>query len=474
MSVAVEKRSNPRSAELPPPAFRPHAGHAAHFLRRLDRVDDAQVELALGLYNKPELVRAILLMAKLPDGAERVAISLDDPHEGPFLVVTREGRFVTCLGAGMRPHHPVITRAELDRTARYVDRMRALLGQLAESRNGGARVHSLVTRLIDAGEYVSREQMEELLRWEPLLGQHFLSGALRYGESLMELSARARSIVRPKRRHERLLREYHRVLHGFGHLFVLAGASEINRRVLEEVVAEEPLVVSPTIHASAFDVAYVSRRAMWAAARWPALLPVYKQQLRKGRSGVIVADGLLGAAAIGLATPAVRDDAQHAIAKARATDPEFMERVEVYRHLLNLPFAQPELMADWAMSRARTELCERIPGLSRHEVSDADARAQLASKAGHMVWTEETMTENAIALATVVSAEPQELYLPQRIIDRIRTPWTMDKTIAALASHRATYGVRAPVRVVRTGGRNDRCPCGSGKKLKRCCLDRSK
>ena len=35
---------------------------------------------------------------------EGVAISLDDPSEGPFVVVTREGRFVTCLGAGMRQH----------------------------------------------------------------------------------------------------------------------------------------------------------------------------------------------------------------------------------------------------------------------------------------------------------------------------------------------------------------------------------
>jgi hypothetical protein len=34
-----------------------HAGHAAHFLRRVDRLDTQHADLALGLYRDPELVR---------------------------------------------------------------------------------------------------------------------------------------------------------------------------------------------------------------------------------------------------------------------------------------------------------------------------------------------------------------------------------------------------------------------------------
>jgi len=41
-------------------------GHDEHFLGRLDRVHRDQVDLALGLYRDHELVRAILLDARLP------------------------------------------------------------------------------------------------------------------------------------------------------------------------------------------------------------------------------------------------------------------------------------------------------------------------------------------------------------------------------------------------------------------------
>lgn len=88
--------------------------HAHHFLTRLDRLSVRHVELALTLYRDEELLRFALAHVRLPRNAQRVAISLEHPEEGPFVLVTREGRFVTCLGAGMHQHHPVITRAQLD------------------------------------------------------------------------------------------------------------------------------------------------------------------------------------------------------------------------------------------------------------------------------------------------------------------------------------------------------------------------
>ncbi|KYF83914.1 hypothetical protein BE17_43020 [Sorangium cellulosum] len=57
----------------------------------------------------------MLNAATLPERAERVAISLDDPVQGPFLVVTRSGHFVTCLGRSMRAGDlPIVMRAELE------------------------------------------------------------------------------------------------------------------------------------------------------------------------------------------------------------------------------------------------------------------------------------------------------------------------------------------------------------------------
>src|SRR5262245_467345 len=90
-------------------------GHAHHFLSRLDRLSRAHVDLALALYRDDERLRYLLEQVRIPEGAERVAVSLDHPSEGPFVLVTRQGRFVTCLGRGMRADNlPIITRAELD------------------------------------------------------------------------------------------------------------------------------------------------------------------------------------------------------------------------------------------------------------------------------------------------------------------------------------------------------------------------
>ena len=98
--------------------------HAHHFLERLDRVTRAQMEVALGLYRDHEAVRHVLSHVNIPPAAERIALALDDAEEGPFVIVTREGHFVTCLAKGMRQDHPVIPRGQVD----------ALLAKVAEKR----------------------------------------------------------------------------------------------------------------------------------------------------------------------------------------------------------------------------------------------------------------------------------------------------------------------------------------------------
>lgn len=109
------------------------AGHATHSLRRRDRASDTHVERALTLHRDPELLRETLSRAKIPKGAERVAISLavrDAPRSlgiapGPYVVVTREGRFVTCLGEDMTPSGLfVVDRERMDVAIASVERMR--------------------------------------------------------------------------------------------------------------------------------------------------------------------------------------------------------------------------------------------------------------------------------------------------------------------------------------------------------------
>ena len=139
----------------PPESARP-TGHQDHFLSRLDRLAVPEVELALGLYRDHELMRFLLGELTLPEGAARVALSLDDPKAGPFVIVTREGRFVTCLGRGMKPGQcAIVTRAQLDALSARHERFAEALA--LEAKGGG--MHGIVTRLIVAGDAICREEM---------------------------------------------------------------------------------------------------------------------------------------------------------------------------------------------------------------------------------------------------------------------------------------------------------------------------
>ena len=89
--------------------------HAAHFLQRLDRVPRSLTDFALELYRDPERVRWILHYARLPATEERVAFALGPRGEGPYVVLTRDGHFVTALGAEMTPKDlTVLSRAQVD------------------------------------------------------------------------------------------------------------------------------------------------------------------------------------------------------------------------------------------------------------------------------------------------------------------------------------------------------------------------
>jgi hypothetical protein len=127
-------------------------GHDVHFLERLERLSTPQTELALSLYQDPLLIRALLEQIRLPDGAARVALSLADGDRGPFVVVARDGHFVTCLAEGMSPgDHPVIARGQLDAIARRVDEVRNRFDAVQQLAGRHGNVFALLGRIFSAG-----------------------------------------------------------------------------------------------------------------------------------------------------------------------------------------------------------------------------------------------------------------------------------------------------------------------------------
>ena len=160
-------------------------------------MSDGHVELALALYNDLELLREVLARAGLPEGAERVAISLDDPIEGPFVVVTREGRFVTCLGAGMLVSDlPIVTRERLDAAAaRVVAQVCAQSTEVSQEEIDA--VPEDVARIAYVSSQVTIHRSEELA---PLLASmHALPWLVRASPAELFLPAEwARKLVHPR------------------------------------------------------------------------------------------------------------------------------------------------------------------------------------------------------------------------------------------------------------------------------------
>ena len=178
--------------------------HAHHFLSRLDRVSAPQVELALSLYNDAPLLRYLLGEAQLPEGAERVAISLADPTQGPFLVVTREGRFVTCLGEGMSCGDlPVVSRGKLDGIAAQIGDLRARFEACKQLAGQAGGLGKLLGRIHEAGDELSREEFIALSALHPLFAFELVHALFGAAEGLVR--ARDRLLPHLRRSDRRLL-----------------------------------------------------------------------------------------------------------------------------------------------------------------------------------------------------------------------------------------------------------------------------
>ena len=209
--------------------------HAHHFLERLDRVSRTQTEFALELYRDHEAVAYVLDRVNLPGEATRVALAIDDAREGPFVIVTRDGRFVTCLGAGMHHDLPVVPRSQLD----------ALLAKVAEKRTRKEIAQrelrpdeeegDLFQRVISRGSRFAREDFVALSAFEPMLGMApylvMLDMAVEC-EKLRPAMAHGAHKVVIKTSTRKVFEKLDRLEWSVAHLMLLSGAGE--RRNLDE------------------------------------------------------------------------------------------------------------------------------------------------------------------------------------------------------------------------------------------------
>lgn len=467
-----------------------HAGHQVHFLERLERVDGEEQELALKLYNDASFVRSYLQGEVIPDRFERVAFALSDDPQGPHAVVTREGAFVTCLGAGMEPHGLfVLPRERTVVLHGYLERMRE-----AHERVRAATLNprECLTAVRMENYRLSRERFLELRELSPLYSDEAYGWTLKHA---MRISARREAIIAKlgskARRVRKLtpgqasnLQEYWEDLFFLSHMTVVHAC----RAEEFETIYREPARVAEVVEAvlrwlDSELLFGVSTRALWCAAAYKDVLaPRMMDALRRGedRSALFHASVMT---VIALRDPSYYRSL-HGLMSAwksvntrvppaqRSPIQENQLRIsEMVLHVLeNTDEVRACHLAEaWEYYKATyAQLGQANWLLPPEELSDAEVLAfyQLALFDGDGGVV--TLSALVDALPFIASASAEDLYPPAAIVGNGPT-WCADFGVAWLVHLGMRLRERRPERVEKGPGRNDLCPCESGRKYKRCC-----
>lgn len=456
--------------------------HDEHFLSRLSRLDREHAEIALGLYYDSPLVRHILRVADIPDGVDRVALCLGTPEQGPFIIVARDGHFVTCLGEGMRlaEGQPLISRHRLDTISETASSLRSML---AEARAGSrAQTRRKLARVFEAGAGLSQQEFEDISRWLPLLDVAFLSAHVNSVERctlLVEHLSRRKL----KRRDDELLYDYWCTAWSIVHLTMLLASDggATLRQLLGMLEETDPGLGAQLPWCSVrLGVSSFALRGVWVASKLPTLtVPMAKHRYLDPRASYLttLTDGL-SLAAVGLRHRKYYAEVQKTINKG-APPPDSKDTIAALRGVCAAYFEQhhrdPKLYLDHTIDISRTFLRELYHGRPQEQL---DAIEQLPDDIAVALFISMPLgvADPTVAcglfgrLPWIVGVDAKAFYLPEPCIVWLRNPWTRDDGLAVLRA-RIDCGVPRQQPVVATPkiGRNEPCPCGSGKKYKRCC-----
>jgi hypothetical protein len=457
-------------------------GHAHHFLERLDRVKGEQLEFALELYRDHEAVAYVLDHVTLPEGTGRVALAIADEKEGPFVLVTREGRFVTCLGEGMHHDHPVVARPRLD----------ALLGKVAEKRarkefaqrelRPDEEEGDLFHRILARGSRFSREDFVAVTSFEPMLGLAPYMITMDIALEILKLRpamAHGAHIVDIKGSTVKTFEKLDRLEWSIAHLCVLAGAAE--RRTLDAIIDSASVRIASPGYACVMNAGstFFLRAAYFAARLGKNAIPIYKKAYDTQPDWMAQLDAGLGLGAIALRHSGTMAEVRRALSgygppiEGEGPPTEDRSRRNI-AHLVLETLDKAEERTEIAIKMGR-DFCvsygSQLPeghALRFEKPEDVPVElaktALLAFDADIKLQPVQMLTMCGMTLAA--RAAPEDFYFPREVVRAWFGQWSPDETLERLK--RFHVPKEGPMRAEAKPGRNDPCHCGSGKKFKKC------
>ncbi len=489
--LAVPEISNSTEPESRHPREE-QGGHAIHFLQRLSRASGSQAELALQLYNDPEVLRFVLGSLTIPDEFDRVAVSLHENDSGPYLVATRKGRFVTCLGEGMSikglhliNHSRLLNHMEKNEEYR---RRKELAHSLVGERH---ELKKLFVRIAGKGVDVTREEMLAISAMQPALKDFFLRKLFEY---MLSIDERTKALIRRKRftaKDRPVLKKHYGEYWATGHLALLASMSgpagfptpigELGRMIRYGLVI--PLFSS--------EMSMLLRLVWFIGKMGKGLMPELKRMLLEPDMLEEWLLGYLGLIVMGLRHSKTRPAVIKIFNKLPGALDTLCFDVRSYLAKLDLPtimtmgfmaLVKPEVSRERALVSARN-LCfsaheratlpDRYTWEKEEDIPEDMAVTFMANLPLSFRDCHEALMFCLILTPWLARCEMEDFYHPHDYNRFAQAPWKPADTIALIDRERKVRAKNKPVKVEKAPSRNDPCPCGSGKKYKRCCLVRT-
>lgn len=460
-------------------------GHAEHFLERLDRLNTSQVDLALQLYRDPDLLRAIMAAAKVPEALPRIAISLDDPELGPFIIVTRGGDFVTCLGKGMQVSDlRVISRSHLNALSEKIEtlRERMALAMKLVGNHRGRPCTRLMRRLLVESDSVGREEWLAVSAWEPFLSPAFIALYLDMAKEILVQQSILSTRQYTKSKAEQALHDHWNLVHAAGHFILLAtmgGDREQLQRVFCQSLSSRVVLSWPLISTGTMPLIM---KGAWAAGRVGRdLLVQYKKELARELIDLSLLDTVFSLIAVARRTSAVRSEVTKAF---RATtgiiyNPGFHGDAATLGQVVKLLNQASAVLIEADSENLEQNLVDVGRSLLPL-IKDSKQLAEALGPQGLRILPSQfhqdglCKSDNVFLTLQLVAAiardAPEQFYLPREIARQWRPHWTPESTLRLLDPTRPSAKMlRAPVVRTPTPGPNQPCSCGSGRKYKKCC-----
>lgn len=458
-------------------------GHDHHFLSRLDRVSTEHVELALGLYRDADLVSHILHHSAVPEGAPRVAISLSYTDGGPFVVVNRAGKFVTCLGVGMLPFGtPVVPRLRLDRIAEHVSKLHDRIC-VAKRLAPGGELSDLLELVMLSGDGVSREEIYGLFALNAVVAPTLLRLMTDITTTLQRSLHRILSIRRVGPEHEAILHGYWQNSWACSHMAVLCGVECIDGYP-DPLPRMEDLDPRTWISRMAISLGLLPSaiRGAWASSMaGERVLEHYERMYRETVRKESVIEAMLVLSALAIRTPSLVRDVKRVLGQPPGMDGAaagiWDEHHKTMLPEVNLMIDDPEAVTvlDDTARRHVYSLGKSKPYGSpahfmwEHEVPLTIARPMLAMALLPSLARELDILRAMWLLSWAVRVPGEDLYPTFEYLHALSSGWSLEKGRMIVEATKFSFLKGEAVSLPKPPAPNQPCHCGSGKKYKKCC-----